>query len=111
MDMPVNFAFLATHAVACGGGHISAHMGPTEGGRHQPCCGSDPWMMNVVNGPDHCRAECCRNEWPENACGNVSQKVHITYKSVDDLDGGRGPHGDNVWAVALSFCHGGEINS
>jgi hypothetical protein len=111
MNVLVNFSSLAAHAAAGGCGNVPPHVGPAKGGGHQACGRFDPWMVHFVDGTNDRGAKCRRYERPENTGGNVTQEVHTIDKPVNDLNGWRGSHGDNVRTLALRGCHGGKIDS
>jgi hypothetical protein len=110
MNVLVNLSSLAAHAAAGDGGNVPPHVGPAKGGGHQACRRLDPWMVHFMDGTDDRRTECCRYERSENTSGNVAQEVYTINKSVNDLNGWRGSHGDNVRTLALRGRHGGKID-
>ncbi len=101
----VNLSLLAAHAAASDGGDVPPHMGPAKGGGHQAGLRLDPRVVYLMDGTNDRRTERCRYERSENTGGNVAQEVYTVNKPVNDLNGGRGSHGDNVrwrWAAAVA---------
>ncbi len=92
------------------GGDVPPHVGPAKGGGHQAGHRLDPWVVYLMDGTNDRRTERCRYERSENTGGNVAQKLYTVNKPVNDLNGGRGSHGDNVWTLALGGRHGGKID-
>jgi hypothetical protein len=110
MNVLVNFSSLAAHATAGGCGNVPPHVGPAKGSGHQACRRFDPWMVHFMDGTNDRGTKCCRYERSENTGGNVAQEVHTINKPVNDLNGWRGSHGDNVRTLALCGRHGSKID-